>query len=297
MSDAETAEFTADDVYAPRILYVSSLTGNCVRVHFDQEVDQTTSEFPGNLYFDYPAISITSVTCEGSTVLIEAAALVFGSTYNIYARDIEDTNGNAMLDEVSSRFVYASEVPAPEIGLWSDLDRYEDFVQASPFQPFEFYVWCRPGPNGLYLVAYALAERSIFEFEYGIINVEENPDVVLSANPSGNWTLFDVVANANGCDGGGRNSICAMVDPLHTLSVTSSETFQWVFDVTYESYVPTDEDAAIRAWFVQCLDAYECGNAGLMSLRTSVPEPGTLGMLGVGLVLLGVARRRPRVAA
>ncbi len=179
MPAAETVEFTADDVYAPRLLKVSPLPGSCVRVHFDQEVDQASVEHPGNLYF-YPAVNITSVTLEGSTVLIEASSLTEGSGYHFYARHIEDTEGNAMPEQGAVTFYYVPQVPAPQIGLWSDLDRNADFVQASPFQPFEFYVWCKPGPDGTYGIEYALAERSIFEFEYGIINVVNDPDVSIS---------------------------------------------------------------------------------------------------------------------
>ncbi len=190
MPAAETVEFTADDVYAPRILRVSSLPDNCVRVHFDQGVDEATSEFPGNLYFNNSSVSITSVTCEGSSVLIQAANLTEGSVFRIYARNIEDTEGNEMPEVVWSSFYYSSQGTAYQIGLWSDLDRNESFVQANPFQPFEFYVWCRPGPDGTHGVEYALAERSIVEFEYGIINVVNDPDVsVTLGHPLTGFTI------------------------------------------------------------------------------------------------------------
>lgn len=126
----------------------------------------------------------------------------------------------------------------------------------------------------------------------------ENPDAVLVADMTtapGSWLIFDEVANANGCDGGGRNSVCALADPLYSVDVNSDATYQWVFDVTYTRYTPSDEDVAVRAWFVQCAEGaggVSCENAGLMSLRSSVPEPGTLGMLGAGLLLLGMSRRR-----
>ncbi len=186
----ETVEFTADDVYAPRILKVSSLPGSCVRVHFDQEVDQATSEFPGNIRLLNPVVSITSVTWEGSTVLVQASSLTVSSMdYNIYVRNIEDTEGNAIQGDISLRFDYAPQDPVSQIGLWSDLGRNEDFIQASPFQPFEFYVWCRPGPDGTYGIEFALAERSIFEFEYGIINVVNDPDVsVTLGDPLSGYT-------------------------------------------------------------------------------------------------------------
>jgi PEP-CTERM motif-containing protein len=120
----------------------------------------------------------------------------------------------------------------------------------------------------------------------------ENPDAVLvSTTAGGNWTGFDVVANAKGCDGGGSNSICTEVDNPFLVAVNG--TYEWVFDITFQDYVPDLNDAAVRAWFVQCLDNYECDNAGLMSLRSSsVPEPGTLGMLGAALLILGWSRRR-----
>ncbi len=120
----------------------------------------------------------------------------------------------------------------------------------------------------------------------------ENPNAVLvSTTAPGTWTGFDVVANANGCSGGGRNSVCLEVGSPGL--VPPDGTYQWVFDVTFEDFDPNIEDAAVRAWFLDCMRGEVCRNAGLMSLRTTgVPEPGTLGLLGASLLLLGFSRRR-----
>ena len=155
---------------------------------------------------------------------------------------------------------------------------------------FNFSSWDTScDPSGDECGALRSTNLGAIDFSFG---GPENPEaILLSTTASGSWSVFDGVANANGCSGGGRNSVCAEVN--NPSLIPTSGTYRWVFAVTFEDYVPDDSDAAIRAWFVQCYDFNECGNSGLMSLETTgVPEPGTLGMLGACLLLLGFSRRR-----
>lgn len=180
MRHAETAGFTADDVYPPRVSRVVPLPGGAVRAQFDQETDEATGGDPARYSIRNPAVAIASVAWEGSSVLIETSGMIFDDSYSLYYMGIEDPEGNAFTEERGIRFDYLPQDPYPQVGLWSDLGRTDDFVQACPFQPFEFYVWCMPGPDGIYAIEYALAERSLVDFEYGIIGVANGPDAGFS---------------------------------------------------------------------------------------------------------------------
>jgi hypothetical protein len=178
MQQGETVEFFADDIYPPEVLYVVSLPGgNSIRIYFNEPLDQVTAGDPGNYYFVYPSVGVVSVTWESSaSVVLVSSGFSFGGSYNLYMRDVEDAEGNAMPDGKADTFYYTPEVPLPQIGLWSDITRLGSFVESQPFIPFEFYVWCRPGPNGIKAMEFALADRSIRDFRYGIMSVEYDPD-------------------------------------------------------------------------------------------------------------------------
>lgn len=127
----------------------------------------------------------------------------------------------------------------------------------------------------------------------------ENPlTELVSTTAGGRWFGSDGHANANRCSRGGRSSICTQVNNPYRVEVAGE--YQWVFDITFQEYVPDTSDTAIRAWFVRCRNAHRCRNAGRMSLRTdsvSVPEPGTFGMLGAGILFMAWNRRRRSLQA
>ena len=98
----------------------------------------------------------------------------------------------------------------------------------------------------------ALNATHLGAIDFGFGGPENPLASLVSTTAGGMWTGFDVVANANGCSGGGRNSICTQVNNPFLVAVDG--TYEWVFDITFDDYVPDFNDAAIRAWFVQCAD-------------------------------------------
>lgn len=143
-------------------------------------------------------------------------------------------------------------------------------------------------PNQQYLAAVNFKPSSDIPTAYSLT----------STNAPGTWDTTLINASASGCGSttGSTQFICSYVSPPTALSTTGGGIYEWMYSVTYAPGSTVDlTGAPIRAWFVDSTGK----NAGLMSLNlTTVPEPGAVALLGIGLLALGIssgARRRRKL--
>jgi hypothetical protein len=109
-------------------------------------------------------------------------------------------------------------------------------------------------------------------------------------------------ANAKGCSGTANDdAVCVDFGAINHLDgggplASAGSIYTWVVDVIFDSPVTAWTSGNFHILTVRCdssgNNCYKDG--GLISQNVNVPEPGTLGLLGLGLAGLGFGMRRRR---
>lgn len=134
--------------------------------------------------------------------------------------------------------------------------------------------------------------------------IVDAPDAAGNQGGQANWQVIDGGINANGCQSNSNNGFeCAdwFVAGLGAL-LSDGNDMSWTFDVRMDAgdfFGVEGTDASIKARFVESPGGEKIG--ALLSeditIQNEVPEPATLGIVGVGLIGLGFAARRRRKVA
>ena len=115
------------------------------------------------------------------------------------------------------------------------------------------------------------------------------------------WQPYQTGVTANGCSGPGSGWMCADGLSNGGKGVAVGGLLQWVFDVKISNSssllldVPTAADcttcSSIKTRYVDANDV-KVGSLVSESITLQVPEPKTLALVGLGMVIIGLGRKR-----